>query len=254
MGLSALGLTYGNFRPLLEPFPVLLRSPDVWVYLSAAILLVAGCGLFLKRTAPACAVIIGSFELVWTATRARPLFLGPVNVGSLYGLCEAMGPLIGVWILYAMLRRQDATSSVAAMTGNRPLQVARVLFGADCVVYGAAHFAYAAYTAAMVPAWLPNPMGIVYLTGACHAVAGLGIVIGFLSRLAATLEAIMMSLFGILVWLPSFFSQPRPGWASPAQVQWSETFLTFLMAGSAFIVASSIRGTVPGSRRGHTAN
>jgi uncharacterized membrane protein len=199
-------------------------------------------------------MIIGAFELVWMATRARPLFLGPVNVGSLYGLCEAMGPLIGAWILHALLRRRDGTSSVAAVTGDRALRVAWFLFGAACVVYGAAHFAYAAYTAAMVPAWIPGRMGIVYLTGACHAAAGIGIIIRFLPRLAATLEAIMMGLFGVLVWLPSFFAQPRPGWASPAQVQWSETLLTFLMAGSAFIVAASMRGTKSGSRRGQPAN
>jgi uncharacterized membrane protein len=109
------------------------------------------------------------------------------------------------------------------------------------VVYGAAHFAYAKFTATMVPAWLPGRMGIVYFTGACHAAAGIGLLVGVLPRLAATLEAIMLSLFGVLVWLPSFFAQPRPAWAPSAQVQWSETFLSFLLAASAWIVAASLR-------------
>jgi uncharacterized membrane protein len=118
-----------------------------------------------------------------------------------------------------------------------------------CIEYGAAHFAYGAYTAAMVPTWLPGPMEIAYLTGAFHAAAGLGLVIGVLPRLAASLEGVMMCFFGVLVWLPSFFAHPRPAWASPTEVQWSETLLTFLMASSAFIVASSLqdssRGSVP---------
>jgi uncharacterized membrane protein len=165
-----------------------------------------------------------------------------MDVGSWYGICEAMGPLIGAWILYILLRRRNDAPAANVATGDRALRVARILFGAACVVYGAAHFAYAAYTAKMVPAWLPGRTGITYLTGACHAAAGLCLLVGVLPRLAATLEATMLSLFGVLVWLPSFFARPVPDWASPAQVQWSETFLTFLLAASAWIVAGSLRG------------
>jgi hypothetical protein len=59
--------------------------------------------------------------------------------------------------------------------------------------------------------------------------------------MAATLEAIMLSLFGVLVWLPNFFAHPMPEWAPSAQIQWSETLLTFLLAGSAWIVAASLQ-------------
>ena len=246
-GLAVLSLVYGNFAPILEPFPLALPWPGACVYGSGVILLAASAGLFVARTAPASAVIIAVYELAWVVTRARPVFLKPASVGSWYGLGEALGPLVGVWILYAVLRRQFGAPALTAMTGHRALKVARVLFGAACVAYGAAHFAYAKYTAAMVPAWLPGPLGLAYLTGAAHAAAGIGLLVGVLPRLAAKLEAIMLSLFGILVWLPSFFARPVPGWASPAQVQWSETFLTFLLAGSAWIVAASLR-SAPASR------
>jgi uncharacterized membrane protein len=242
-GLAILSLVYGNFAPILDPFPLKLPWPEVWVYGSGAILLAAGAGLFSPRTALASTMIIAVFESAWVVTRVRSLFLAPLVVGSWYGVGEALGPLVGAWILCAMLRRQNGRSSVTVMTGPRAMQVARVLFGASCVAYGAAHFAYAKYTAAMVPAWLPDHLGLVYLTGAAHAAAGLGLLAGVLPRLAAKLEAVMLSLFGILVWLPNFFTHPLPGWASPVQVQWSETLLTFLLAGSAWIVAASLRGS-----------
>jgi uncharacterized membrane protein len=189
----------------------------------------------------ASAMIVGVYGLVWTVARARAVLLEPLSVGSWYGICEALGPLLGVWILYALLRRTNDSTSVTVMTGDRALHVARILFGAACVAYGAAHFAYATYTSAMVPAWLPDRKGLTYLTGACHAAAGLGLLVGVLPRLAATLEAVMLSLFGVLVWLPSFFAQPAPKWAPSAQIQWSETLLTFLLAASAWIVAASLR-------------
>ena len=242
-GLAALCLVYGNFAPIFEPFPASLPQSEIWEYGLGAILLAASAGLFFARTALAGALIIGVYELVWVVARARPVILKPLVVGSWYGLGEALGPLVGAWILYAALRGRQGTPAATVMTDARALHVARVLFGAACVTYGAAHFAYATYTAKMVPAWLPDRTGIVYLTGSCHAAAGFGILIGVLPRLAATLEAIMMSLFGVLVWLPTFFLRPAPEWASSTQIQWSETLLTFLLAASAWIVAGSLRST-----------
>jgi uncharacterized membrane protein len=188
-------------------------------------------------------MIIGVYESVWVVARVRPVFLQPLVVGSWYGFGEALGPLLGTWILYAVLRRKYDGPAVTVMTGDHALRAARTLFGAACVVYGAAHFAYAAYTAAMVPAWLPAPTGLTYLTGVCHAAAGFGLLLGILPRLAATLEAIMMSLFGVLVWVPGFFAHPAPAWAPSRQILWSETLLTFLLAASAWIVASSLHST-----------
>src|SRR5450432_2086910 len=199
-GLATLCLVYGNFAPLVEPFSASLPWSKIWAYGLGAILLAASAGLFFTRAALVSAMIIGVYESVWTVARAHPILLKPLSVGSWYGFSEALGPLLGAWILYAVLRRQYGAPAVTLMTSDRALQVARVLFGAACVVYGAAHFAYATFTAAMVPAWLPGPTGLAYFTGACHAAAGFGLLIGVLPRLAATLEAIMMSLFGVLVW------------------------------------------------------
>ena len=181
--------------------------------------------------------------------RAPPVFSKPLVVGSWYGLAEALGPLMGAWTLYVVLRRQQGPASGRALEGDRELRAARRVFGAACVVYGAAHFAYAMYTAAMVPAWLPAKMGLTYVTGACHAAAGFALLLGILPRLAATLEAIMMGLFGALVWLPSFFTRPAPQWAPSPQVQWSETLVTFLLAASAWVIASSLKGAPPSTSR-----
>ncbi|MHB8477932.1 MAG: DoxX family membrane protein [Steroidobacteraceae bacterium] len=238
-----LGLVYGDFAPILEPFPASLPWREVWAYGSAAILLAASVGLFFARTALVGAIIIGLYASVWAVARARVILLKPLILGTWYGFGEALGPLIGAWILYAVLRRRYDAPALTVMTGDRALHVARVLFGAACVVYGAAHFGYAAFTATMVPAWLPGRTGLAYLTGVGHAAAGFGLLLGILPRLAATLEAIMMSLFGVLVWLPSFFAQPAPQWAPSRQIQWSETFLSFLLAASAWIVAASLRST-----------
>jgi len=54
----------------------------------------------------------------------------------------------------------------------------------------------------MVPGWLPYHSGWVGLTGACHIAAGLGVLFGVYARLAAILEASMITIFTLLVWVP----------------------------------------------------
>jgi uncharacterized membrane protein YphA (DoxX/SURF4 family) len=97
----------------------------------------------------------------------------------------------------------------------------------------------------MVPTALPSHLGFAYFTGLGHIAAGLAIIVGILPRLAATLEAIMMSLFALLVWVPSFFAQPRPKWATPPEHQWLELVMTLVVAASAWIVATSLASRSP---------
>jgi uncharacterized membrane protein len=240
-GIALLCLVYGNFAPMADPLPASLPWATVCGFALGALLLAAGAGLFFARTALACVWIVGVGELAWAVDRARPVFSKPLIVGSWYGVAEALGSLMGAWTLYVVLRRQQGSATGNALEGDRALRAARGIFGAACVVYGAAHFAYATYTAAMVPAWLPARMGFAYVTGACHAAAGIGLLFGILPRLAATLEATMVGLFGVMVWLPSFFSNPVPLWAPSPQIQWSETLVTFLLAASAWIIAATLR-------------
>jgi uncharacterized membrane protein YphA (DoxX/SURF4 family) len=131
---------------------------------------------------------------------------------------------------------------------DRAVRAAQVLFGLICVFYGWSHFSYADYTASMVPTWLPSRLGFAYLTGLGHIAAGIGISVGVLPRLAATFEALMMSLFGLLVWVPSFFAQPRPSWATPPENQWSELVVNLVLAAAAWIVATSLKNRRWGTR------
>jgi uncharacterized membrane protein len=226
VSLGILTLAYGDLAPIGQSLPAWIAWRETWIYGSALLALAAGAGLCFPRTALPSALTIGAYRAVSAAICAPPIFSKPLSVDAWYGFCEALTSLVGAWILYAILRWQSR---------------AQVLFGLTCVFYGWSHFAYANYTASMVPTWLPGPLGFAYFTGLGHIAAGIGIVVGILPRLAATLEAIMMSLFGLLVWVPSFLAQPRPQWATPPQNQWSELVVTLMLAASAWVVAASLR-------------
>lgn len=237
-GLAVFGLVYGGSGAAVQLLPAWIPW-RVWVYGSAILLLFGSAGLFMPRAAVWGALAIGAYELVWSAICAPPVFSHPLSIGAWYGLVESLTALTGAWTLYALLRAQSPGSGTV-MAGERAVRTAQVLFGLCCVFYGASHFVYADYTASMVPGWLPAHLGFAYFTGLAHIAAGLGIVFGVLPRLAAALEAIMMTLFGLLVWVPSFFAQPRPAWATPPQNQWSELVVNFVLAASAGVIAASL--------------
>jgi uncharacterized membrane protein len=239
-GLAVLSLTYRDFAPMWHSVPVWIPGRETWVYGCGLLLVAAGAGLCFPRTAWPSALTIGAYQAVWAVASTPPILHQPLSVGAWYGFCEALTSLVGAWILYAMLRWQSRGSEMP-IAGERAVLAAQVLFGLSCIFYGWSHFAFADYTAGMVPTWLPGRLGFAYVTGLGHIAAGIGIIAGILPRLAATLEAIMMSSFGLLVWVPSLLAQPPPKWATPPKNQWSEIVVTLLLAASAWIVAASLR-------------
>lgn len=222
--------------------PGTLSSPwhEGWVFGSALVVLAASVGMFFSRTALTSTLTIGAYQAIRAVTSVPQIVFRPRSIDAWYGFVEALTALLGAWILYATLRSRTREPEVP-VAGRGSVRTAQILFGFCCVFYGWSHFTYAAHTASMVPTWLPNPFGFAYLTGLAHLAAGVGIIIRLFPRLAATLEAIMMSLFGLLVWIPSFFAQPPPPWATPPQNRWSELVVTFLLAASAWVVAASLR-------------
>jgi uncharacterized membrane protein YphA (DoxX/SURF4 family) len=218
-----------------QALPHWLPWRDAWIDALALAVLAGSVGLCFERAVPVSALVIAAYYVAWALTCVPLVVTAPLTFGAWYGFCEAVTALVGPWILYILWshRVSGMTKSGTGLQANR---VAQVLFGLTCIFYGGSHFAFAQYTAGMVPGWLPGQLEWAYFTGLAHMAAGIGIAFGVLPRVAALLEALMMSLFGLLVWVPSFFMQPRPAWAASPQGQWSELVLTLALAASGWIV------------------
>lgn len=235
--LAVWSLAYRHFA--WQSVPGWFPWPGAWIWASALLLLAASIGLCFARTALVSALVIGAYLAIVAVLSVPGIFAEPLGVGAWYPFCEALTSLVGAWLLCILFQR-ESRASATPITGEGAVYAAQILFGLTCVFYGLSHFAYADYTASMVPTWLPAHLPFAYLTGAGHIAAGVGIIVGVLPGLAATLEAAMMSLFGLLVWVPSFFADPRPKWAAVPENQWSELVVNLLLAAAAWIVAVSI--------------
>lgn len=69
------------------------------------------------------------------------------------------------------------------------------------------------------------------LTTIAFALAAIAILVNRQAQLATRLMALMLALFGVLVWVPFLIAHPK------AHLNWSEFALTFLIAGAVLVVA-----------------
>ena len=240
-GLGILTLVYGDFALQWQPLPAWLPGRPTLAYVSGVWLLVGSCGILIRRTALVSAMSLAIYQVIWAVAKAAPVAQHPLIIAMWLGFCESVAFVVGAWLLVALIKGRDTTRVDASLLGSRGIACARVVFGICCVVFGLSHFAYADFSATMIPDWLPGHLTLVYLTGAAHVMAGMAIGSGVLSRLAATLEAAMMTSIVLLVHVPSLVDMPPPIFAPTSRVQWTALLIALSLAASSWIVAASLR-------------
>jgi len=232
-GLGALSLGFGDFAMVWQPVPAGVPMREALAYASGAVLLAGGVGVLLERTAAGSALVLTAFTLSWLVLLQVPRVAAhPADEGMWLGFAENLLLVTGGWTLFASLAARDAR--LAAMSAAGGVRAARLLFGASLPVIGLSHFVYTGATVSMIPAWLPFHTGFAYLTGAGHIAAGAGILLGIAPRLAAALEASMVSCFVLLLHAPGVAAAPA------SRLQWTMLFVATAFNGACWAVAGSV--------------
>ena len=109
-------------------------------------------------------------------------------------------------------------------------------------MFGASHFLYLGFTAAMVPSWLP-PGGRFWaaLTGAAHLAAGAALLSGVLAGAAARGLAAMFAVFIALVHLP------RVAAAGGDPREWALLAMATTLLGAALVLSGPADRAAPPS-------
>jgi uncharacterized membrane protein len=231
IGLGMLGVVYGDFAsawPAWVPWRQALLSG------AAAVMVLGGAGLLFARTAPISVRLLLPYLLLWMALRIPALIVAPQIEVNWFAVGETAVLAAGAWALFADFSTARDGSIFRFATGARGRRIARMLFGLALPAFGLSHFIYVGQTAPLVPSWLPFPNGWAYLTGAGHIAAGLGVLFSVYPRLAASLEAAMLTIFTVLVWIP------RISAATATRDDWSEFVISWAIAAGAWVVAGSI--------------
>jgi uncharacterized membrane protein len=235
-GLGVLSLLSGDFALNWQPVPPWIPWRQHLAHASGLILFASGSGAFLRRWAPPSALILTVNVVTWLLLLQLPrVVMNPTSESMWLGFSETLVLVAGGWIVFASLAASERCPYWKVVASDRSVRIARFFFATALPLIGLSHFVYVQATAALVPEWLPDRMGLAYLTGGAHIAAGVALLLAILPRLAATLEAFMISSFTLLVWVPRVAAAP---WS---RVPWTALLASSALTGASWAVAHSIR-------------
>ncbi len=238
IGLGVLGLIYGDFAMVWQRIPIQhLPGQQLIAYICAGIELITGIGLLFRGTARFTAAVLAVYLFLWLLLKVPAVVVMPQLEATWLGFGEIAVIFAGGWTLHASLADGGRKKGAGFITGKTGIRCARVVFALALPMIGLSHFVYSEQTVAFVPAWLPFRLAWVYLTGAGSIAACIAILLGMVPRLAATLEAAMLSIITLLVWGPGVIATPTD------RTQWTALVISFAIAGGAWLVAGSCRAT-----------
>jgi len=190
----------------------------------AILLIVGGIGMQNPRTAHINSMILGFVTVVFSLACIPAIVHYPTTYFTYGSFFEFFSLVCGAIALYAAT---DTHAARAATLGR----AARIGLGICAVSFTLAQIIYPKITADLVPTWIPpNQMFWVVLTTVAFGLAAIAILIGRKARLATSLLAAMLVLFGLLVWVPILIAHPEK------HFNWSEFALNYLIAGAAWLV------------------
>lgn len=174
----------------------------------------AASAILRSRSARKASIVLGVVYALFALTSVPGMIAAPVDPGSYVNFFEQLSLVCGAFAMLA------ATA-------------ARLGLGICTISFGWAQVVYLQYTASLVPTWIPpNQVFWTILTTVAFALAAIAMLINIRAVLAMQLMALMMALFGVLVWVPRLIAQPAN------LSYWNEIAVNYLMTGAALLVAA----------------
>jgi uncharacterized membrane protein len=217
IAFAAVAIVYGIAAFAWPEFGPIWQAHGALVYVCAVVSIACGIGLLVPRLAPWPARAWFGYLALWMIVfRGRDIVRAPGAFGSYDNCAETLALVAAAWVL----------------TGWR-VPVAQRVWGVAMIPFGLAHLIYPDETAQLVPSWLPAHQPLAYATGIAFLLAGAAILAGIRARLAATLSAIQIGLFTLLVWVPTVAQ------GATSAFVWHELGISVALTVAGAIIASS---------------
>lgn len=208
-----------QWQPVPPGFP--LRVP--LAYISGSLLIIGGIAILGRQYAKQGALLLAAAYTLWLLILHGPIVMAkPGDLGTWNGIAEVVFMICGAITLYA--------AAAGKLTAKFAHGVC-IAAGLSALAFGATHFKYLEFVAALVPSWLPpNQIFWAFVTGFGHMAAGLALLSGIKTSLGATLLAIMMAAFVLFVHLPRVIASPDE------HLEWIMLGVALSLSGSAWAI------------------
>ena len=243
IGMGVLGLVYADFAMGWQPVAPWFPARTALAYASGALMVTCGAGLLFRSTTAWALRIVLPYLIIWQMLKFPALVVAPKIEGVYLGFGELAVLLAGGWTLFARLGETNGTGFAWA-GGDRAVRAARYYFAVWIIPIGLSHMLYLKPTLDLIPPWLPGKVFWAYLTGIGQIASGLGVLFGVLPRIAAFAEAIQISLYTLLIWLPAILLANRnlgPSFAhADRRLSFTAFFISWIIAAGAWAVAQNV--------------
>ena len=187
--------------------------------------------------------IIGAFALVMIVggigvqfgAFARPSLIA---LASGYAFCALLWlpRMIGYPQIYGVWGGAIENFAMTAAVATLFVPAARFIYGACVASYGISHLTALSETAQLVPPFMPFGQTFwAVATAFAFLAAAVAILTGWHASLGARMLAVMLGVFGALVWLPKLFAFPT------AHAAWAGNAMNLAALASAWLVADHLQ-------------
>ena len=227
LAILGFGVEYaiaGRLRVGLPLIPNWLRPGNILAYAMAAVLVAAGIALLAAWRVLAVSLTLGLLLLLTSCLYLQHIAVVFHTGNGRTVFLEALSLASAALVLHGLSARRAARLS---------LMPGRILFAFAMIVFGAQHFMYTAFIAALVPSWIPYHSFWIIFTGLALIAAGVAIATTIADKLAS------FGLFALFFGWFFLLHAPRVLHALHNLDEWASAFVVLGLAGASLLLAAS---------------
>ena len=241
-GMAGMGVVTIYYRD----FPYMLIPPKhswipgfvMLVYISGALLILAGgCIVFEKKT-KTISVFLGSVLLLIFCFYYIPYELTNSNytqLGEWENAEKELALSSGAFVIASCFPGKN--ENFLSRSLGKLIPFGAIFFSITMISFGFDHFLYAKEAADYVPSWIPNHLFWIYLAGIALIGSGIAIILKIKPRLIAALLGTMIFIWFIILHVPRVIASPFADIGDEI----TSALLALAYSGIAFVIAGATK-------------
>lgn len=235
IALIAFGIQHFIYLEFVtRAFPVIplwIPGHAILACLFGAFLFITGVAILLGIKARLLTVLLGSTILLLFLLLLLPMLITNLNNGIIWTNAGKALVIAGANFLVAASYPEDINRNTLMQWLEKLLPLGKCFLAGFFILAGILHFIYAPFVATLIPNWIPAHLFWTYFAGIALIAGAIGMLVSRTAQLAATLSAIMVFIWVVILHIPRALADLH----NPNET--TATFEALTMCGMAILIA-----------------